>query len=412
MTVTVMFVSLLLFASLSLSLPAPDKKTSDGTFSIPRSRKERYTRDGAAALAQVYRKYGWTLPTAGVVASVDIATTGPQFGSVNASPQPYHSEYLSPVTIGGQTLDMDFDTGSSDLWVFSTYMSEAAIGNHTAFNPNKSSTFEPMPKQRWFLKYGDGSSASGLVGRDTVVVGGATVTCQAVEMATAVASQFESDTANDGILGLGFSSLNSVRPKQQLTFFDNIRSSLLRPLFAVDLREDGSGAYHFGTVPLGTYKPPITRVNVNNTQGYWQFAAHQVAVRGTTTNRPNSSPAIADTGTSLLIVDDAVIVAFYGAIAGAGFSRYYGGYVFPCAGDIPDLVLTVGGPLAGNRTVTVPAALLTYAPLTEGYCYGSVQSNAGYPLQIYGDVFFRAAYVVFYREGLPSGPQLGIADKA
>lgn len=29
--------------------------------------------------------------------------------------QQYDSEYLCPVTVGGQTLNLDFDTGSSDL---------------------------------------------------------------------------------------------------------------------------------------------------------------------------------------------------------------------------------------------------------------------------------------------------------
>ena len=36
-------------------------------------------------------------------------------GSVKASPEEGDTEFLSPVNIGGQTLMMDFDTGSSDL---------------------------------------------------------------------------------------------------------------------------------------------------------------------------------------------------------------------------------------------------------------------------------------------------------
>ncbi|KAB8342704.1 hypothetical protein FH972_022304 [Carpinus fangiana] len=271
---------------------------------VSNNRKNGFVRNGPAALAKAYRKYGWTLPDNRPATHINIAQVGPQTGSVPAIPQPYHSEYLSRVTIGGQSLDLNLDTGSSDFWVFSSFLSPTVVGNHTAYNPNKSSTFAPMPNQNWAIRYGDGSGATGIVGSDTVDIGGATVTSQAIEMATAVSTSFQSDANSDGLVGLAFSSINNVRPTPQKTFFDNIRSSLRRPLFAADLREDGSGAYHFGSAPLGTYKPPIMRVNVNNSQGYWQFASRQITIGGVVTPRPHASPAVADTGTSLLLVDD------------------------------------------------------------------------------------------------------------
>lgn len=66
---------------------------------------------GPAALAKVYGKYGKPAPE-------DIKSAAANNdGTVSANPEQYDSEYLSPVTIGGQTLNLDFDTGSSDLWV-------------------------------------------------------------------------------------------------------------------------------------------------------------------------------------------------------------------------------------------------------------------------------------------------------
>ena len=36
-------------------------------------------------------------------------------GQVTATPEAYDQEYLCPVTVGGQLLNLDFDTGSADL---------------------------------------------------------------------------------------------------------------------------------------------------------------------------------------------------------------------------------------------------------------------------------------------------------
>ena len=36
-------------------------------------------------------------------------------GSITAIPQQHNSEYLCPIVIGGQTLNLNLDTGSSDL---------------------------------------------------------------------------------------------------------------------------------------------------------------------------------------------------------------------------------------------------------------------------------------------------------
>ena len=64
---------------------------------------------GPMVLMNALSKYG-----ASISQDVVDAAAASQ-GSVTATPEQYDAEYLCPVTIGGQTLNLDFDTGSADL---------------------------------------------------------------------------------------------------------------------------------------------------------------------------------------------------------------------------------------------------------------------------------------------------------
>ena len=59
-------------------------------------------------MAGVYRKYGKNMPA-------DVAAASSDDGTGTATPTQYDSSYLVPVNVGGSTLNLDFDTGSSDL---------------------------------------------------------------------------------------------------------------------------------------------------------------------------------------------------------------------------------------------------------------------------------------------------------
>ncbi len=90
---------------------------------------------------------------------------------------------------------------------------------------------------------------------DVVTVGGLTVNAQAVEAAKKVSSEFTSDTDNDGLLGLAFSSINTVSPTKQKTFFDNALSSLAQPVFTADLKH-GKGTFSFSLLsPTSNHDP-------------------------------------------------------------------------------------------------------------------------------------------------------------
>ena len=105
----------------------------DGDYSKIRQ-QARYAsnpRNGTAALLRTYAKYNWALPVStNTYFNQDAASTpaeptkekvatasGSGSGSVVATPQDHNSEFLCPVTVGGQTLNLNVDTGSSDLYV-------------------------------------------------------------------------------------------------------------------------------------------------------------------------------------------------------------------------------------------------------------------------------------------------------
>ncbi|KAK7420130.1 hypothetical protein QQZ08_010544 [Neonectria magnoliae] len=289
------------------------------------------------------------------------------------------------------TLVLDFDTGSSDLWVFSTETAPNEVSGQSEYSPSKSSTSKKLAGVTWSIQYGDGSSSSGDVYTDKVTVGGLTVNAQAVGAARTVSDSFTSESDLDGLLGLGFSSINTVQPKQQKTFFDNAMPQLDFPVFTADLRHDAPGFYNFGFIGKSSYTGEISYTDIDNSQGWWQFMSSGYAVGG---GSVSSSPitGIADTGTTLLLLPSTVTKAYYTHLKGAGVDALAGGYVFSCAANLPTFTFGVG-----DAEFTILAAFLNYAPLEEGSstCFGGRQSSDEVGVNIFGDIALKAGFVVF-----------------
>jgi aspergillopepsin I len=104
------FVSLLaatLLASQTFASPLP-QSSSSRKFTVNQSVAKK-GKTGVQALAAAYAKFGQTVPE-DIANAADGGT-----GSVTATPETGDVEYLCPVVIGGQTVNLDFDTGSADL---------------------------------------------------------------------------------------------------------------------------------------------------------------------------------------------------------------------------------------------------------------------------------------------------------
>jgi hypothetical protein len=240
-------------------------------------------------------------------------------------------------------MNMDFDSGSSDLWVFNTQLAAASQTGHTNFNPSNSTSFKLLQGASFSISYGDGSGAAGNVGTDTVNIGGATVTSQAIELATAVSTSFVQDTQSNGLVGLAFSKLNTVKPTQQKTFFDNAMPSLAQPVFTADLRNAAAGAYTFGAIDSTKFNGPLNWAAVNTTNGFWQFSSTKFQVGNGSAMAVVGGQAIADTGTTLMLANAAVVNAYYSQVTGAVNNQTVGGVTFPCNAQLPDLKVDIGG---------------------------------------------------------------------
>lgn len=283
-------------------------------------------------------------------------------GLVPATPYGNGIEYISPITIGGQSISVDFDTGSSDLWVFSSLLDKRVSAGHQVYDRNRSSTFTMLPGSSFNCSYGDGSGVAGAVGLDKVEVGGVTATQQAVGMATAVSREFADDMGSHGLVGLAFSSINRVQPERQKTFFDNVMPELAEPVFTADLRKTEEGAYEFGRIDSTKYTGELAWVPVQAESGYWQFTSDSFAVgRESQQTSQRGAQAIADTGTTAILAHPATVEHYYAQVAGAVNNTEHGGFTFPCDTELPDLSLDIGGAFMAS----VPGRDIQFAQFSD-----------------------------------------------
>ncbi|KAI1297771.1 hypothetical protein EDD11_006977 [Mortierella claussenii] len=396
MKITATIISLAI-ASLALTEAA----SSPAGHAVPLVRNVNHKKNFHAQIAKLahrypqlnLKKHSTHVNAAGGQGKVPIVDVGPD------------SEYYGSVSVGSppQNVLLDFDTGSSDIWFPTSTCNTAACKAHHRFNAAKSSTYKKDGRP-WTVTYGDHSSSSGILGSDIVTVGGVSVR-QTIGLATTESAQFAS-SRQDGLFGLGFNSLESVRGVR--TFLDNAiaAKALAQPVVSVFLpsvrRNGGKGGnYLFGAIDHTRYTGQLTYVPVTH-KGYWQ-----VAIQGLNFNNKSlgqASEGIIDTGTTLIIVGSAAAAAVHKNIRGAVNSAEAGGWLVPCslANSKDTISFKMGG-----KNFQVPLADLAWEPISAGssQCFSGVQAGQD-GLWILGDVFIKNNYCVFNQSASPS---IGIA---
>ena len=107
------------WAPMNLTTVTSGLNVSSGAFKVHQAPNPKFKgKNGPAALAKALRKYGAVVPENVLQAASRSGPLAPRdSGTAVATPTEYDSEYIVPVDIGtpAQTLNLDFDSGSSDL---------------------------------------------------------------------------------------------------------------------------------------------------------------------------------------------------------------------------------------------------------------------------------------------------------
>ncbi|KAH7329476.1 aspartic proteinase [Stachybotrys elegans] len=380
--------------------------SSASTFSLGQIQNDAFAPiDGPSAMIRAHMKYAGKLPDS-LTNAIEINPTlnerfhmflpqeeDKQTGSAVAYPAPwYDTEYVVPVKIGTppQVTYLNLDTGSSDFWAFTTDTYQPTVFGQVLYDPEASNTSHRLNGQSWSIRYGDGAYAAGIVYKDRVRVGGASVDDQAVQSAIQVSSSISQDSFSSGIIGMARTNGNTVRPDPQKTFLENVLPSLEDRVFTSNLQKGRPGNYDFGYINKTQYTGDIHYLDARKNSTFWHIdvPGYQVGKNGTQQNTTWNS--IVDTGTTLLLVPSSIVNAYYTQVSGAGWDMFTGMIIFPCESDLPDFYFTIG-PHKGR----VPGSYINYGNVDPTYCFGGIQSSEGIPFAVMGDVLLKAQFVVF-----------------
>ncbi|ROT38202.1 endothiapepsin [Sodiomyces alkalinus F11] len=397
-------------------------------FTLHQIANERYVEEtGLDALLWAYIKYNAELPprlwralrigthvNARFKHLVNRDDESAKFGTVQAfPPRNIDIQYVVPVQIGmpPQTVFLNLDTGSGDLWTISTDTSTWQVGGHAIYDPRASNTSKLVDNAWWRIIYGDGSGASGIVYTDRVAIGKTFFEQQAVESAQAISRTFTQDDFASGILGLGFGRGNTVRPQQVKTYMENILPSLAAPVFTANLQAGRPGNYNFGFVSAQEHVGPIAYAPVTQQSPYWEIEVDGFQVEGGSFNGTEAlSRVIVDTGTTLILVPDELVEAYYDRVQGARFDASWAGYIFPCNASLPDWTFGIA-----DWRGTVPGKFMSYSQVSQTHCFGGIQSSQGIPFAIFGAVLLKSQFVVFdyvsAEANVGAAPRVGFASK-
>ncbi|CAG8617081.1 8724_t:CDS:2 [Racocetra fulgida] len=283
--------------------------------------------------------------------------------------------YYGLIIIGGQSFTVNFDTGSSDLWVPAIQCKFLECGIHNRFDPKKSPTFVPAPHpNRFTIDYGyDSTTISGYIGLDTVTLGGITVTNQTFGLA--IVDDLNLVFEEDGILGLAFPQLSSFKAPCVIKSMKDqnmiVHSIVAFHLGRYKLDHSDKNFMNIGGIDPNAYVGEIVYNNILDnllgSWGYWAIMMDDIYVDKASMGATNSS-AIIDTGTANLWGDPSCVKDIHYNIPGSYFDGYL--WYIPC--DTKTVVSLVFNSVAYEIN---PIELVVQEIMLGPLCQSAIQEN-------------------------------------
>uniref|UniRef100_A0A8C6NEX0 Uncharacterized protein n=1 Tax=Melopsittacus undulatus TaxID=13146 RepID=A0A8C6NEX0_MELUD len=295
------------------------------------------------------------------------------------------SSYFGEISIGDppQNFTVLFDTGSSNLWVPSTYCKTPACYNHVKFRPRESSTFITNG-QTYTLSYGSGTLTV-LLGYDTVRIQCITVTNQEFGLSKDEPTQPFYYADFDGILGMAYPSL-AVGGTPTVLQGMLEQNQLSEPIFSFYFSRKPTYNYG-GELILGGVDPQLFYGDITwapvTQELYWQVAIDEFAIGESMMGWcSRGCQGIVDTGTFLLTVHNLLFT----------LSPQY---AVDCneIQNMPAITFIING-------AQLPLYPSAYVFNNNGYCTLGIEvtylpSQNRQPLWILGDVFLKQYYTIF-----------------
>ncbi|CAE7120687.1 unnamed protein product [Rhizoctonia solani] len=287
-----------------------------------------------------------------------------------------------------QKFVVDFDTGSSDLWVPSSTCVAQRCSSKNTFDASKSSSSKQQEGE-FRITYGDGSGVSGPVYADIVTVAGLSAEGQLFSPINKTDGM--EDYGTDGLMGLAFKSISQLNAP---TFIDTLFSQkkISSPTFSMRLASGpGSELYIGGTNP-SKYVGDVTYVPLES-QTYW-------VVNGTASANGQEGfqgKMIIDSGTTAILGPYNSVWNWWSKVPGSSscLPRDCGApgyFTFPCA-NAPSVSFGFNG-----REFPVAAQDFRLGTLSRNssICVGAIgildtPDNAW----VVGDAFMKNVYTVF-----------------